>query len=315
MEMHKVRTAVIGVGSMGQHHARIYSQISNLIGVVDFDIEQGEKMATKFNTDYFSDISDIIGKVDAVSIVVPTKHHLKVASELIKNGINVLIEKPLALNSEESNVLVQTSESSDVTVSVGHIERFNPVISYLKSNLENNNLGELINVTARRFSQYPKRITDVGVLFDLSVHDLDILNYLVDNSVDSLYATRFPVTKQNLEENVNININFSNGVNGVCQTSWLYPSKKRDLSLLTSSHLIEVDYMNQQLSLTSHLDSSVENIKLDFKEPLLSELEDFLSSILEKRNPKTTVNDGASAVILAEACKKSIETESVIKFN
>ena len=166
-----MKTGVIGVGSMGQHHARIYSEISNLVGVVDFDSVQGEIIAKKFNTSYFSQISDIINKVDAVSIVVPTKYHLKVANELITNGINVLIEKPLALNSEESDELVQTSQKSNVKVAVGHIERFNPVISHLKSKLENDEFGKIINISARRFSQYPKRITDVGVLFDLSVHD------------------------------------------------------------------------------------------------------------------------------------------------
>ena len=152
----------------------------------------------------------------------------------------------------------------------------------------------------------------MGVLFDLSVHDLDILNFLIDSSVDSLYATSSPTSQQKLEENVNININYSSGARGFCQTSWLYPSKKRDLSILTSNSLIEVDYMNQQLSITSHSEPTVENLKLDFKEPLLSELEDFLSCINEDKDPKTTVHDGASAVKLAEACQKSISKNQVI---
>ena len=117
MKIHEMRTAVIGAGEMGQHHARIYSEISNLVGVVDFDSERGKNIANKFSTDYFSNISDIIGKVDAVSIVVPTKYHLDVAKELIKNEINVLIEKPLALNIEESNIKNSFNDNSIIPLS------------------------------------------------------------------------------------------------------------------------------------------------------------------------------------------------------
>ena len=117
-ENKKIRTAVIGVGSMGQHHARIYSEISTLVGVVDFDLEQGNMVAKKYGVSFFPDVTKILGKVDAASIVVPTKYHMEVAKELIENGVNVLIEKPLALNSSQTSVLCDLVSKSNVKVSV-----------------------------------------------------------------------------------------------------------------------------------------------------------------------------------------------------
>jgi len=315
----KMRTAVIGIGSMGQNHARIYSEISDLRGVIDFDPKQGKIIAKKYGTRYYSDFSEINEKIDAVSIVVPTKYHLEVFKKLIDKDINLLVEKPLALNHDESIQMVNLSVKSKVKVSVGHIERHNQVIDYVKNGLRDGKWGKLLNITARRFSLYPNRIIDVGVIFDLSVHDLDIISYLVDSPVDTLYCNDNCLSNdRNNEENVNIMLSFKNGVTAVSQTSWLYPYKKRDLSILTSNYFIEVDYMNQTIFMHSkddHNSLATEEIKLEPKEPLFSELEDFLSSIIEDRDPKTTVIEGAYAVKLAEACKASLLSKKVINFN
>ena len=308
----KLRTAVIGVGSMGQHHARIYNEISTLVGVVDFDPEKGNLVAKKYGVSLFSNVSEILNKIDAASVVVPTKYHLEVARELIENGVNVLIEKPLALNSEQSRILCDLDKKSNVKVSVGHIERHNTVIEFLKKNLMVNKWGELLGLTARRFSPYPTRIADVGVIFDISIHDIDILNYLIDSKVNTVYCSGISKVRKEFEDNVNIFLEYGNGVKGVCQTSWLYPCRKRDLSLLTTDFLIEVDYLKQTVHIQGNDSDEIEEIILDTKEPLYSELEDFLFSISKNISPKTTVIDGAYAVEIAEVCKKSYQIGKVI---
>ena len=314
-ENKKIRTAVIGVGSMGQHHARIYSEISTLVGVVDFDLEQGNMVAKKYGVSFFPEITKILGKVDAASIVVPTKYHMEVAKELIENGVNVLIEKPLALNSSQTSVLCDLVSKSNVKVSVGHIERHNSVIDFVKKNIMEKKWGELLGLSARRFSPYPTRITDVGVIFDISIHDIDILNYLVGSHVNSVYCSGISKVRKDFEDNVNIFLEYNNGVKGLCQTSWLHPCKKRDLTLLTTDFLVEVDYLKQTVYIHKEDSNEVEEIVLDSKEPLHSELEDFLCSISKNRYPKTTVTDGAYAVEIAEACKESYQSGKVKKLS
>ena len=328
-DIKKMKTGVIGVGSMGKNHVRVYKEISDLVGVSDLNEELGLDMAGKYGIKFFGNYEEMLDKVDAVSIAVPTKYHLEVATNVIKAGVNLIIEKPLSDNVSDALKIVELSEKHNVCLSVGHIERHNPVISNIKENLSKNIWGQPISFSTRRFSSFPGRIIDVGVVFDLAIHDIDILNYLSSSTIKSVYALGGRKKHKNCEDYVIILLDFHNGIKGLCEANWLTPTKVRDLSLTTDNSHILANYMDQSLEITSaknnFLSSSnsfsmglkfdKEIIHVERHEPLKLELVDFLSSILEKGDPLVTGMDGVNAVKVAEAVILSLEKGSKIEIN
>jgi len=322
----KIRTAVIGVGSMGQNHARIYSEISNLVCVVDPDEKQGKKVAGHYGVKWYPDHTYISNKVDAVTIAVPTSFHLKVAEEMAKASIDILVEKPMSENKETANKILDLSKKYGIKISVGHIERHNPVVEYAKKAINSGQWGNPLTFTAKRFSNFPSRITDVGVIFDLSVHDIDLINYLSGSSVTSVYALGGNHHSEAFEDYVNISLNYSNGMVGLCQTNWLTPMKVRELHITTDKRYIVMDLLSQSLKIGSSeygkiskgnlyevpIDYNVETIELDKKEPLLLEIEDFLESIVSNKPPLVSGRQGLEVVKIAEACCQSLKNNEVI---
>ena len=165
----KIKTGVIGIGSMGQNHVRHYSALSNLIGIADLDEKAGRETAEKYGISWFRHHKDLLKEIDAVTIAVPTKYHLDIAEDAAKAGVNILVEKPLSNNYKDAEKIVQLSDKYSVNLSVGHIERYNPVTQYLKNFLGGNKCGRIFSLSSRRFSPYPARISDVGVSFDLTM--------------------------------------------------------------------------------------------------------------------------------------------------
>ena len=321
-----IRTGVIGVGSMGQNHARIYDDISNLVAVSDVNKDQGSKVAKRFGVDWYGDYIEMLDKVDAVTVAVPTSMHLEVCQKVAESGVSLIVEKPLAKNLEEAQGMVQLSKKYDVTMAVGHIERHNPVIKLAKDKLSNGDWGELITLNSRRVSNFPERIHDVGVLFDLLIHDLDISNYLVDSKVFSVFSAGGKKRAEH-EDFANVLLNFSNGVVSVSEANWLTPMKMRKLGLTTSRNYIELDYQDQTVTLfsskyidvnlgnlyKSNIEHYSENLPLKREEPLLLELLDFLKSYEGNINPLVTIEDGFDVITISEAALTSLKNNKVIK--
>ena len=182
-----IKTGVIGVGSMGQNHVRIYDEVSNLIAVSDVDKKQGLRLSKRYNADYFADYADMLGKVDAVTIAVPTIYHEEVVERVANAGVHILVEKPLAPSVSNAKSMLTKAEMANIVLSVGHIERHNPVIKYAKEKILEGEWGKVITMSSKRVSLFPERIKDVGVIFDLSIHDLDILCYLSSSNPKSIY--------------------------------------------------------------------------------------------------------------------------------
>ena len=320
-----LKTGVIGVGSMGRNHARVYSEISNLVGVADPDENKGRALASKFGVKWFGDFNDMIELVDAVSIATPTKFHSGIAVEVAKKGVNLLVEKPLADSIENSEKILSAVELSGVVLAVGHIERHNPVIKYIKKNINKPNFGELISLSSKRLSLYPERILDVGVIFDLSVHDIDIMNYLFDDSPNSIFSLGHNFRNNN-EDNATILLDYGNGRTGVCETSWLSPVKVRNLQVLSTENLTILDFMNQSIdfSASTVLDLDDEDLfnystetntkilNLAKEEPLKNELLDYLSAVQNSKRPLVDGEDGLLMVRIAEATLESITSGKII---
>ncbi|TLZ99090.1 MAG: Gfo/Idh/MocA family oxidoreductase, partial [Methanobacteriota archaeon] len=175
-----MRVGVIGVGSMGQNHVRVYSEIADVVGIADPDVKAGGVVSNRFNVSYYTDSTHLLKEeLDAVSVCVPTEHHAKVALDVIRAGIPLLVEKPLAATVEEAKRIVDAAKKAGVTLAVGHIERHNPAIAAVKRHVQEGQYGDLVTAAARRVSSFPGRVRDIGVVMDLGVHEIDVLRYLV----------------------------------------------------------------------------------------------------------------------------------------
>ena len=325
-----MRVGVIGVGAMGQNHARVYSEIADLVGVADPDVKAGGAASNRFTTSFFPEYKGLLKEpLDAVSVCVPTNQHAKVALDVIAKGINLLVEKPLAGSVEEARAIVKAADREGVTLAVGHVERHNPVVAVIKRGLAAGDYGELITIAARRVSSFPPRVRDVGVVMDLGVHDIDILRYLVASPVRSVYALSGRRVHEQFEDHANLLLRFESGVHGFIEVNWLTPMKVRRLSLTCQRNFVEVDYTEQSVTVSSStlgaLDSSnlyqiplehhSQRIQVRREEPLRIELEDFLAAIREHRSPLVGGADAVETLRVVEAAIESHRRGQVVEIS
>ena len=288
-----IKTGVIGIGSMGRNHARVFSEISDLVAVSDLNEKEGNRIATQFGAKYYKDYTEMLQEVDAVTIAVPTVYHKLVAEEVSSNGVHMLIEKPLASKPSEAEEIISFAEKNNVILAVGHIERHNPVIKYSKNIIDSGEWGDIIAMSSKRVSNFPDRISDVGVIFDLGVHDLDILCYLSNSEVSSIFAVGGKYQNKNDEDHANILLEFKNGIKSMSEISWLSPMKIRELTLTCSKAYVVINYATQEIEVLKskftnldegnlfNINQEIESQKIEIakKEPLKIELENFLFSI------------------------------------
>ena len=221
----KIRVGVAGVGHMGKEHARIYAELpeAELVGVHDSDPETARKISAKCKTRAFASLDEMVEAVEAASIVTPTTTHLAIAEPFLKKGKHVLVEKPIAMDTAEARKLVELAEEHGAKLAVGHVERFNPVLAALEERL-----GRPRFIEAHRLSPYPGRSTDIGVVMDLMIHDLEIILHLVRSPVTSVDAVGVPVLSKG-EDIANARIRFANGCVANLTTSRISPEKLRKI--------------------------------------------------------------------------------------
>ena len=322
-----MRVGVVGVGSMGQNHARVYSEIAELVGVVDADPNTGKRVAERTECHFFPRVEDLVDAgVDAASVAVPTELHRRVTAKLIEAGVHVLVEKPLAPSAEEARDLVKAARDAGVVLAAGHIERHNPVVAFTKKALEAGEFGDLVTASARRVSNFPDRIRDVGVIMDLGIHDIDVLRYVVRAEVESVYASGGRKVHAKFEDHANILLKFRNGVTGFVEVSWLTPMKVRKFALTCLKNFVEVDYMEQSVVISSstlskfdptdlyrvsfHYDTR--QVSVQKEEPLKRELQDFLAAVKEKREPLVTGEDAIQTLRVVEAAVRSQQEKKLV---
>lgn len=288
-----IKVAVIGVGSMGQNHARIYfhSDEAQLVGVADADQQQAEKIAKRYNTKAYQDYHEMLDRkdLDAVSIAVPTSLHKEVALSALKRKKHVLLEKPIAPNEEEAKEIIACAQQQNVKLMIGHIERFNMAVVELKRRLQD--LGEIYKIDVQRIGPFPARITDVGVITDLSVHDLDIISYLIDSEPSRIYAEIQQRLHPYHEDSVTALISYKNKVLAVLNINYLSPTKIRQLKVFGKKGMFEVNYLDQELFFyenksfqsddwESVTEGDMKKIIIPKKEPLQGEIDAFLNCIV-----------------------------------
>lgn len=306
-----VDIGVIGVGHLGQHHARILHELegANLVGISDVNEEAGKAIAEKYGVKYFKDFRDLAKEVEAVTVVVPTFLHHDVAKYFLEHNIHTFIEKPITKTLEEANDLVAVAGEKKLTLQVGHVERFNAAIVRLRSLVDDPRFIE-----CQRLCQFSNRIQDVGVVLDLMIHDIDIVLSLVKSPIKRVDAVGIPVLSNN-EDIANAHILFENGCIANLTASRISEDRVRKLRVFETDKYCSLDYAEQTITM-AHKSSQEQKIiceALDVEkaEPLRKELEHFISCVQEKKKTLVTYKDGKNALevaleILAQ-CKNSLK--------
>lgn len=298
MNTQEVKIGVIGVGHLGQHHARLLAEIegAKLVGVVDVN-EAGRELAAKHAVPFYTDYRELAGKVDAVTVVVPTFLHHEVAKFFLERNVHTFIEKPVTKTLEEANDLVSLAGKKQLTLQVGHIERFNAAMMKLQSLCENPRFIE-----CQRMGPFSPRIQDVGVVQDLMIHDIDIVLSLVRSPIKHIDAVGIPVLTDN-EDIANAHIVFENGCIANLTASRISEERIRKLRIFELDKYCSLDYANQAITLRrkSNLEEKIirEELEVHKAEPLRLELEHFISCIKERKKPLVTVEDGKNALEVA----------------
>lgn len=316
-----IRAAVIGMGSMGRNHARIYHEMNNvrLTAVADIDENNLMSNANRFQTNAYLDYREMLANehLDIVSVVVPTIMHRQVAEDVINYGLHLLIEKPLALTVEEGERIIELASNKGVILGVGHVERFNPVVETIKGRLDEGMLGKIFQIIIRRTGPFPERIKDTGVILDLAPHDVDLLYFLMPGQIKRIFVEAAQVLHEKYEDIAVSLLRFSDGVIGVLIHNWVSPSKTRDITINGEKGTLVADLLTQDLYFFENNytasdweslgvfrgvgEGNMNRFSLARSEPLRMELEAFVRSVIENKPFPVTGEDGLRAMRLANA--------------
>ncbi|MFC1850755.1 Gfo/Idh/MocA family protein [candidate division CSSED10-310 bacterium] len=302
----KINVAAIGVGHLGQHHARIYSEHPdcNLIGVVDTDPAQAETIAHKYQAQAFHDYRDVVGRVDAVSIATPTETHYEIAKYFLSQGIHVLLEKPISNIIAEAQELVSLSHEKNLILQIGHLERFNAALQEAKKLISNPGFIE-----TSRLGSFSPRSLDIDVILDLMIHDIDIVLSLVKSPITSISAVGVPVLTDKVDI-ANARLIFESGCVVNMTASRVSLEKTRKIRIFQKQLYISVDYATQNLFVCRPVPPTPENklaypsitkdnVTVQPGEPLKAEIHSFVQCIATNSQPLVTAEDGLTALGIA----------------
>jgi UDP-N-acetylglucosamine 3-dehydrogenase len=246
-----MKVAVIGTGQMGRNHVRTYASIKDvtLVAVVDLDIKLGKKIAKEFKTKFYQDYKEMLAKenIDAISICVPTKFHYEVAKYVINKKINVLVEKPITMDVNQGYDLLEKAKKAKIKLMVGHIERFNPAVIKVKEMIAEKALGDVIAVMSRRVGGFPPQIDDANIAVDLSIHDIDIVNYLLNDKPRKIYVNKQKNHINKREDSVEFFLKYKKA-SAFLQANWITPVKIRKLNITGKEGYLEMDFVSQEIT-------------------------------------------------------------------
>jgi predicted dehydrogenase len=338
----KIRVAVLGTGSLGQHHVRIYSELAaaghvEFAGIYDTNSETAKKIGAKHNARIFGSIAEAAACADALNIVTPTIMHFEIARSLLAQGKHVLVEKPMTDNTEQAAELVRLAQQKNCVLQVGHVERFNPVFKYLETAAP-----EPRFIETHRLSPYPARSTDIGVVLDLMIHDLDVVLAFVKSPLTSVDAVGIPVLSKS-EDIANARLRFANGCVANLTASRVSPERMRKIRVFSGGAMpsyISLDYRAQEgfiyrIARDGEEESSIlkkvlaaklgigkdsaivsefggkrivrEPVPIAKDEPLKLELQHFVNCVREKQTPMVSGESAKRALDLAFEITRQIQ--------
>lgn len=317
--MDKIKVGVVGLGHLGQHHLRVYSELPEafLVGVYDIDIAKAKKKAEQFHTKHFENLEDLLKDTDAVSLVVPTSSHFSVGEIILKNGANVLIEKPITETVKQAEKLIELARKKSLVLFVGHIERFNPAFKAI----ENMKLEPKF-IESHRLAPFPSRGTDVAVILDLMIHDIDLILSLVNDDIKEIDATGISVVTDS-EDIANARITFEKGCVANITASRISAHPMRKFRIFQKNGYISLDLLEKSAEIyrlvetekvekENQLDSIIgklpwemgktivyERPHIEKEDMLTSEIRSFLWAVADKTQPKVSGEEGKKALEVA----------------
>ena len=313
--MKRLGVAVVGTGFWGRNHARNFKELeeTELIAVCDINTERAKKVAKQFHVKAYTNTGKMLKNknIEALSICTWSTNLAKEALKALKKGKHVLVEKPMATNVKQAKKLLETAEKEGVYLSVGFLMRFIPGVQHIKKAIETKTIGELVCATAKRVSQWPERIGDVGVVKDMAIHDIDIMRYLFREDPTGVYAKTGIMKRKKFEDYSQIMLTFKSGKTAFIESNWLTPYKTRILIVTGSEAIMKLDYITQELTIEDA--KKTVQPRYQWQEPLKLELQHFANCILKKEKPLVTGIDGLKALQIAEAALKSSATGKVVK--
>jgi UDP-N-acetylglucosamine 3-dehydrogenase len=313
--MRKLGVAVIGTGFWGRNHARVFKELpeTELLAVCDINAESARMAAAQFGTKPYTDTGTMLKNrsIEAVSICTWSTNLAKEALKALKAGKHVLVEKPMAANAGQAEQLLKAAESENLLLTVGFLMRFIPGLQRIRKEVEDKTLGEPVCATAKRVSQWPERIGDVGVVKDLAIHDLDIMRYVLSEDPVAVYAKTGSMRHRRFEDYAQIMLTFKGSQSAFIESNWLTPYKTRMLIVTGSEAIMRLDYITQELTIENAKETLLPRYPL--QEPLKLELQHFAKCITGKEKPLITGTDGLKALRIAEAALKSSATGKLVK--
>ncbi len=306
--MRKLKIAVVGVGSLGSIHARIFAQLKDaeLVGVIDTNLKRAKKVARACHCQYFRDYHQLFGLAEAASIVVPTRLHYQIARDLLQHNIHLLVEKPFTNTVDEADKLLTLAKTKGVVLQVGHVERFNAAVQAVQGLP-----GKPKFIECHRLGPFASRIKDVGVVLDLMIHDIDIVLGLVNSPVQSIEAIGVNVLTRH-EDIANARIHFKNGAVANITASRISPKSIRKIRLFQENAYISLDYEAQQALIYEKQGNKITRRRINIKKekPLQKELQSFIHCIKEKRSPLVSGLEGRDALAVAAEILAKIKTKN-----
>jgi UDP-N-acetylglucosamine 3-dehydrogenase len=312
-----LRVGVVGVGVMGSNHARVFADLPGvtLIGIADPEPKQRDFVVRALGCQGFPDVDSLLAAgVDAVTIAAPTHLHRDIALACIAKGVHVLVEKPIAPSVEEGHAIIAAARRANVTLMVGHVERFNPAVQTIKDAIRGE---DILSIAITRVGPFPPRMSNVGVVIDLAVHDIDLIRWFTDSEIVEVQPqVRSAVAER--EDIALLQFRTASGVLAHINTNWLTPFKARNVTVATRNKYIMGDLLTRQVTECFGFQPdgsySMRHLSVGHAEPLRAELQAFVSAICSGTAPAVTGEQGVAGLEIAIRClQKSPATPSAAR--
>jgi len=302
--MKNLRVGVVGVGHIGKNHARLYAETkaADFTAIYDTDASNAAQVAEQYKVRAAESLGEFADLVDAASIATPTSSHFAVAQPLLEKGKHLLVEKPIAEDTAQASQLAELAARRQLVLQVGHVERFNPVLSALEERLTHPRFIE-----AHRLSPFPNRSTDIGVVLDLMIHDLEIILHLVRSPVQTIDAVGVPVLSRR-EDIANARLRFENGCVANITSSRISPERMRKIRVFQEDAYLSLDYQNQTGEIYRKVGGGIDRaeVEIEKEEPLKRQLLSFIECARMGLQPKVSGFEATAALELAVQITKRI---------
>jgi UDP-N-acetylglucosamine 3-dehydrogenase len=313
--MRKLGVAVVGTGFWGRNHARVYKELAEteLVAICDIDAERAKAVAKQFGVKPYTKPGQMLKNrnVEAISVCTWSTSLAKEALRALRAGKHVLVEKPMASSVKQAERLIETAERKALHLSVGFLMRFIPGLQHIEKAAKERAIGELVCATAKRVSQWPERIGDIGVVKDTAIHDIDVMRYIFKEDPVAVYARTGTKMHIKFEDYAQIMLTFEEGKSAFIESNWLTPYKTRTLTVTGSKAIMKLDYITQELTIEDEKETL--QPRYPQQEPLKLELRNFAKSILDNEKLLVTGEDGLKALQIAEAALKSSTVGRAVK--